>query len=401
LKTQLILISLMLTLGLLLANAVPALADPPPGLPSSFYGTVKVGGANVPPGTIVKAKINGVEHAHTTVQLFEGDTVYYLDVTGGSDGNAVVFYVNDQAADQTGTYETGSNVNLPLTVTPPPTNTPTSTPTDTPTSTPTNTATSTPTSTPTNTATSTPTNTPTGNPTSTPTNTPTNTATSTSTNTPTSTPTNMPPLPQIIGIYPPPGSQACLRPVVGVCLYLTALMRKDGSFDPATVVLTLDGQVVTQLASILQTETHPANEACVLYTPPSDLALGAHQATFTYSAGSGPVTQIWNFTVANLTCPSSPPHSAAPGAATLAAMEPPPSAASATHAAGSTAIQPVGSTVTSAVASTSTPGTTPTHLSHEAATSSPATQRLVWLDPSTGLWNREYSGPDDLVMLSR
>jgi hypothetical protein len=113
----------VLTVGLLLISVLTALAVPP--LPSSFYGTVKVDGANVPVGTTVSAWINGVNYAETTVLPYNGDTVYSLDVPGddpetpgvegGISGDTVVFYIGDQLADQTASWQSGTNVELDLT----------------------------------------------------------------------------------------------------------------------------------------------------------------------------------------------------------------------------------------------------------------------------------------------
>jgi hypothetical protein len=125
LKTQRILSSLLLTIGLLLANVSIAFAMPT--FPSSFYGTVKVNGANAPDDAIVSARINGVEYAYTTVGLYEGKTVYSLEVPaddsstpgvieGGQTGNTVVFYINGMLASPTGAWNGGSNVSLNLTV---------------------------------------------------------------------------------------------------------------------------------------------------------------------------------------------------------------------------------------------------------------------------------------------
>jgi hypothetical protein len=120
-------IILVLTAGLLLASALTVLAVPP--LPSSFYGTVKVDGANVPGGTIVSAWIDGVKHAETTVSLYADDTVYGLNVPGddpetpgiqgGVEGDTVVFYIGGLEADQTGTWHSGANVDLNLTASTP------------------------------------------------------------------------------------------------------------------------------------------------------------------------------------------------------------------------------------------------------------------------------------------
>jgi VCBS repeat-containing protein len=97
-----------------------------PPLPSSFYGTVKVNGANAPVGVIISARINSVEYAHTTVMLYLSETVYGLDVPGddpatpgviegGQMGNTVVFYIDGMLASPTGTWNRGSNVSLNLT----------------------------------------------------------------------------------------------------------------------------------------------------------------------------------------------------------------------------------------------------------------------------------------------
>ena len=124
-RTQRGFIVLVLTVGLLLASALTALAVPP--LPSSFYGTVKAGGSNVPIGTTVSAWINGVKYNETTVLMHAGDTVYSLDVPGddsgtpdkegGVPGDTVVFRVGTQVADQTAPWQSGNNVELNLTVT--------------------------------------------------------------------------------------------------------------------------------------------------------------------------------------------------------------------------------------------------------------------------------------------
>jgi hypothetical protein len=120
----------------------PVLAFPP--LPSSFYGTVKVNGANVLDGTVIKALINGNVYAQTQTLTYQGDSVYALDVQGddsstttiegGKDGDSIVFTIGELTADQTGTWKSGTNINLNLGATtnatkPTPQNTPTSMPT--------------------------------------------------------------------------------------------------------------------------------------------------------------------------------------------------------------------------------------------------------------------------------
>src|SRR5512137_2084430 len=125
-KPQRVLFALILATGLLLTNVAPALAVPP--MPSSFYGTVLEAGVNVPVGTPVTAWINGVQYAATTTIMNGGVSVYSLDVPGDEDGtvpveggvpgDTVVFHVNDLVADQTAPWQSGTNVELNLTVTP-------------------------------------------------------------------------------------------------------------------------------------------------------------------------------------------------------------------------------------------------------------------------------------------
>lgn len=189
------------------------------------------------------------------------------------------------------------------------TNTPIDTATVTATSTPvdTATATNTPADTPTQTETSTSTATATGTSTetATPTSTPTDTATSTQTSSATFTPTNTstPRPPVVAALYPPDGSTTCRRPQVGVRLLLSDLVRTpEGAFDPATVVLKLDGFDVTALASVRDSQSQPSASATMLYLPPSDLFLGMHHAEFIYPNGSGTGSVQWSFTIANTAC---------------------------------------------------------------------------------------------------
>jgi hypothetical protein len=117
--------ALLLTLGILFVNVPTVLAVPP--LPSSFYGTVKYNGGNVPIGFRVSARINGIKYALSPFILHNGDTAYHLDVPGddsetpdviegGVSGDIVTFYVGTTQADQTATWHGGTNVALNLTV---------------------------------------------------------------------------------------------------------------------------------------------------------------------------------------------------------------------------------------------------------------------------------------------
>ncbi len=119
----------MLTIFILAIVAVlfyvqPVLAFPP--MPSSFWGTVKVDGANVSFGTIVSAKINGVQYASTTVINYQGEPYYSLDipgddpdtsgiVEGGVEGNTILFYIDSIKATQTAPWHSGSIISLNLT----------------------------------------------------------------------------------------------------------------------------------------------------------------------------------------------------------------------------------------------------------------------------------------------
>ncbi len=123
-KIKMILTTTILTIALLIVSVSVALAVPP--LPSSFYGTAKYSGANVPLGSVVSARINGVQYAQTTVQVYNGDTVYSLDVPGDDDsttgvkeggvpGDTVVFFINGIEADETASWMSGTNVQHNLT----------------------------------------------------------------------------------------------------------------------------------------------------------------------------------------------------------------------------------------------------------------------------------------------
>ena len=125
-RSQAIVASVMMII-LLIASATVAEAAPP--LPSSFRGTVKWNnGNNVPEGTTVSAWINGVKYAETQSQIDSGDSVYAIDVPGddletpgvegGVEGDTIVFKVGDSTAGQTGTWHTGTDVELNLTATP-------------------------------------------------------------------------------------------------------------------------------------------------------------------------------------------------------------------------------------------------------------------------------------------
>ena len=127
-KTKRRTIAILVALGVLLTSVSPVLALPP--LPSSFYGTVQFNGANAPAGTLVSARINGVQYAYVTVQTDPGVTVYALDVPGddastpgategGVQSAPIVFLVDGVPANETGIWQSGTNVLRNLTVIPP------------------------------------------------------------------------------------------------------------------------------------------------------------------------------------------------------------------------------------------------------------------------------------------
>jgi hypothetical protein len=107
--------------GLLATRSV--LASPP--LPSSFYGTVKVNGTNVPDGTLIKALINGQAYAEKQTQTIQGDSMYVLNISGddpettvvegGRDGDTIVFSIGGTQAAQTGLWKSGTNIKVSLT----------------------------------------------------------------------------------------------------------------------------------------------------------------------------------------------------------------------------------------------------------------------------------------------
>jgi hypothetical protein len=121
-----LLITFILLTGVVLFCVSPVMAVPP--VPSSFWGTVKVNEANVPFGTVVSAKINGVVYATypiTPDSVINGTTYYSLDVPGedpdttgiqgGKDGDTIVFTIGSIQATSTAIWHSGTMVNVNLT----------------------------------------------------------------------------------------------------------------------------------------------------------------------------------------------------------------------------------------------------------------------------------------------
>jgi hypothetical protein len=149
---------LLLCVSLLLTCFSRVKAAPPS--PASFYGTVKINGENVTEGTIIRAIINGQVVATTQAILFQGQTVYDIDVPaddpntaiveGGQEGDIIRFMLAGFLVRETATWFSGTDTefNLSLTTnptlpppqpteTPPPTQTAVILPTPTPTNLPT------------------------------------------------------------------------------------------------------------------------------------------------------------------------------------------------------------------------------------------------------------------------
>lgn len=126
--------------------AVATWAAPP--IPYSPWGTVTINGTLATDWVIVEARIGGVAYATTHTS---GGGWYALDVVGddpdtpqkdgGMPGDTVLFYVAGYLATPSGTWASGANARLDLSVSipgwiPPATPTPTVPPTPTPTATP-------------------------------------------------------------------------------------------------------------------------------------------------------------------------------------------------------------------------------------------------------------------------
>lgn len=120
--------SILPVLGLLFIISiayVPVVWAVPP-LPSSLYGTVKVGGTNPPAGTWVSAWIGGVQYVQVQSASYGGSSVYRLNVPGddpstpvregGRDGERISFKIGTQAVAETSIWRSGSNLQLNLTV---------------------------------------------------------------------------------------------------------------------------------------------------------------------------------------------------------------------------------------------------------------------------------------------
>lgn len=118
-----------LILALLMAG--PVLADIV--IPTSFYGTVKINGTDAPAGTLITAKINGVEKgSYTTKEAGKyglsdpnrGDALIVQTDKTGDIGNPIEFWINGIKTGQTAIYDSNTQqLNLDTTPTGAPTST--------------------------------------------------------------------------------------------------------------------------------------------------------------------------------------------------------------------------------------------------------------------------------------
>lgn len=107
----------MLSLNFSSASAIPP-------LPSSFYGTIQLNGANVPVGLPITAWIGGTQYALTYPSLYSGITVYSLNVPGddpstpeiegGKEGDQILFKIAGIPANETAVWHSAMNLQLNL-----------------------------------------------------------------------------------------------------------------------------------------------------------------------------------------------------------------------------------------------------------------------------------------------
>lgn len=96
--------------------------SPPPRLPpSGHYGEVSLNGRNVPDGTKLEVWMDGEEVVQTATQMYNGKSVYNVDVVRGSswEGRTVEFRLGTSVAPQKSSWRSGGNQQLALTFTAP------------------------------------------------------------------------------------------------------------------------------------------------------------------------------------------------------------------------------------------------------------------------------------------
>jgi hypothetical protein len=110
-------ITILLLVALILfgVNPLSVTADPPM-LPSSFYGTVKIDGADVAAGTVITAEVSGQSYTATVI-ISDDQSVYTMDIPGDSNsvGETVTFKIGDLLVPLTNiTWQSGTNLNVNL-----------------------------------------------------------------------------------------------------------------------------------------------------------------------------------------------------------------------------------------------------------------------------------------------
>jgi hypothetical protein len=92
-------------------------AETPPIPPCYFWGTVKVNGEYIIPGTQIYAKMGGVVVGKSTTVEYEGKTMYgLLEIPGdiSMQGELIEFFIGGQKAPQTAIWESGITNELNL-----------------------------------------------------------------------------------------------------------------------------------------------------------------------------------------------------------------------------------------------------------------------------------------------
>ena len=103
-------------------------------------------------------------------------------------------------------------------------------------------------------------------------------------------------------LRPADGARVCRLSQIAVDLFPTDAMRKDGSFDPGSIRLALDGRDVTAALTIRANLTFPVSRVSLMYVPAAELTLGLHRVEFTYATAAGTATLAWSFSVADIPC---------------------------------------------------------------------------------------------------
>jgi hypothetical protein len=114
--TKLRILALLAVVALVLFPAIAVAQNPPP-LPCRFHGTVLVNGADAPVGTVIQALIDGnVTKEYTLTAPGTYALIIEEPEVGAYTNKTVSFTVAGSAVTQTGTFESGSNFTVDLTL---------------------------------------------------------------------------------------------------------------------------------------------------------------------------------------------------------------------------------------------------------------------------------------------